>query len=148
MERLRRRIHVHLWVGVNAAGELIVGSLAIAVGWGLFRAVEAWQLHGDFRIIEAWRIQNGGGDPEQRDWGLEMQVAAERHLAGCNDAMWLEEEGVDVETPAEAPFCGCGTCTVREVLVAAWPVMQQMILEVSDRSDIEFSLTTKRHPDE
>lgn len=51
------------------------------------------------------------------------QVAAEAHLAAC----WahLHEEGPQPEDMA-APFCGCPTCEVREVLHAAYPHLQAM----------------------
>lgn len=49
-----------------------------------------------------------------------MQQAAELRLAACQEALY-EEEGA--ATPSIAPFCGCDTCVVREVLDAAWPHM-------------------------
>ena len=57
-----------------------------------------------------------------RDFGAEAQKAAEAHLAACQEAMFAMEEDVEteVESPASAPFCGCDTCVVREVLYAAW----------------------------
>jgi len=54
------------------------------------------------------------------DFGLEAQKAAELHLARCNEALW-DDPGVLIDSPASAPFCGCDTCVVREVLFAAWP---------------------------
>jgi hypothetical protein len=61
-------------------------------------------------------------------WEDDVQRAAEERLAACNERLWAEEEGdVDVEHdgpyPAVAPYCGCDTCVVREVLDAAWPIM-------------------------
>lgn len=59
------------------------------------------------------------------DAGIEAQMAAEKHLAACWAAEDACDEGADigdVDTPACAPFCGCSTCEVREVLYAAWPV--------------------------
>ena len=63
------------------------------------------------------------------DFGYEAQQAAEKHLDACQDALYAEEseEGDAAELwPAEllAPFCGCTTCVVREVLVAAWPILE------------------------
>ena len=59
-----------------------------------------------------------------RDYGAEAQKAAEAHLAACTEAMFAWEEGDDLaESPACAPFCGCDTCVVREVLHAAWPFL-------------------------
>ena len=57
----------------------------------------------------------------ERDYGLEAQRAAEEHLSLCLEAEWDEE----VDDPSSAPFCGCLTCIVREVLHAAWPVLEQ-----------------------
>lgn len=58
------------------------------------------------------------------DWAAEAQKAAEEHLAACYEAMWDEhDEGLD--SPAIAPFCGCDTCVVREVLWAAWSHLQR-----------------------
>ena len=54
------------------------------------------------------------------------QKAAEAHLDACFEAMWAYDEGDDeVESPALAPFCGCQTCIVREVLWAAWPIITE-----------------------
>jgi hypothetical protein len=57
-----------------------------------------------------------------------MQRAAEAHLAACQEAMWNEEEPDPTkwpESPASAPFCGCETCVVREVLYAGWQVFEE-----------------------
>jgi hypothetical protein len=64
---------------------------------------------------------------EAIDWGMRMQDAAERHLAAVNDAYWREEEGESVASPAFAPYDGCETCVIREVLAGAWPVMVEMV---------------------
>ena len=68
-----------------------------------------------------------------RDFELEAQKAAEAHLAACTEAMFAWEEAGEVDesivSPAIAPFCGCDTCVVREVLYAAWPIMEQGVLE-------------------
>lgn len=83
-------------------------------------------------IIDAigrWRLsrENRRALREAIDWGMRMQDAAERHLAAVNDAYWREEEGEDVASPAFAPYDGCDTCVVREVLAGAWPVMVEMV---------------------
>lgn len=57
------------------------------------------------------------------------QRAAETHLAACQEALWAEEEGTDVESPALGPFCGCDTCIVREILHAAWPHLLELARE-------------------
>lgn len=72
-----------------------------------------------------------------RDYGLEAQAAAEKHLNDC--MAWLDYEESDsvaeaygvrlpegppvglAVDPASAPFDGCDACVVREVLFAAWP---------------------------
>lgn len=62
------------------------------------------------------------------DFGLLAQEAAVRHLLACEDALaeegWNEGEEPP-ESPASAPFCGCHTCVVREVLYAAWPIFEE-----------------------
>ena len=70
------------------------------------------------------------GSGPTTDVGILAQRAAERHLAECIDAMceWEENdfgEVTEIESPASAPFCGCDTCIVREVLWAAWPIFQE-----------------------
>lgn len=55
------------------------------------------------------------------DWGLIAHQNAEKHLEACYEALEAEEEGeADIESPACAPFCGCNTCVVREVVYASW----------------------------
>lgn len=66
----------------------------------------------------------------KEDIGIRAQHAAERHLAACIEAMheWEENdfgEITEIESPASAPFCGCDTCIVREVLWAAWSIMEE-----------------------
>lgn len=53
------------------------------------------------------------------------QQAAEAHLEAC----WAYEHGETDEAPDfAAPFCGCTTCMVREVLHAAWPHLKEALL--------------------
>ena len=63
------------------------------------------------------------------DVGRRAQEAAEKHLAECWEAYYASEEEPDPakwpESPACAPFCGCETCLVREVLHAAWPILEE-----------------------
>lgn len=61
------------------------------------------------------------------DLGPPAQRAAEAHLAACWEAYWAEEEGREIESPACAPFCGCDTCVVREVLFAAWSFLESAV---------------------
>lgn len=56
------------------------------------------------------------------DAGTRAQQVAEAHLAACWEAEELAEDDPSADTPACAPFDGCPTCEVREVLYAAWPV--------------------------
>ena len=55
------------------------------------------------------------------------QKAAERRLAIAQCMAFDEEDSLaELEPPGsyeelEAPFCGCETCVIREVLSAAWP---------------------------
>ena len=63
------------------------------------------------------------------------QDAAELHLSACNAALWSDEfdgipdghDDVIPDSPAVAPFCGCDTCLVREVLHAALPFMAAIV---------------------
>lgn len=70
----------------------------------------------------------------ERDWGFEAQQAAEKHLDLCDAHMYWEEEGEaegedrpEGESPAIGPYCGCQTCTVRETLYAAWPIIEEAV---------------------
>lgn len=61
-----------------------------------------------------------------RDYGLEAQQAAEAHLAAIWEYELADEGHPDVPIPDfAAPFCGCDTCIVREVLHAAWPIIME-----------------------
>lgn len=70
---------------------------------------------------------------DETDYGALAQKAAEEHLTACWEAYWAEEECESLdelpESPACAPFCGCETCVVREVLYAAWPIIEQATAE-------------------
>lgn len=63
----------------------------------------------------------------------QAQRAAEEHLAACQEALYAEEDYGDTDvaagSPAIAPFCGCDTCVVREILHAAWPFMLELARE-------------------
>ncbi|GLW34486.1 hypothetical protein [Actinoplanes regularis] len=61
-----------------------------------------------------------------RDAGWEAHRAALAHLEACSEAMYAAEETGDLgeaESPAVAPYCGCGDCDVRETLAVAWPIL-------------------------
>lgn len=54
------------------------------------------------------------------------QEAAEARLAMAFDWMYHVEESEDPhpgDTVIAAAFCGCETCVVREVVIAAWPYL-------------------------
>lgn len=71
------------------------------------------------------------------DYGYLAQKAAEERLALCEAWMDYEEGEGEPEpeepNPACAPYCGCTTCMVREVLDAAWPIIEQSV-RVNGRS--------------
>lgn len=77
-------------------------------------------------------------DPDY-DWGYEAQQVAEAHLSACHEALFAEQDADDCsmipESPASAPFCGCDTCVVREVLYAAWPVFERAWGDVKPRPE-------------
>jgi hypothetical protein len=62
------------------------------------------------------------------DYGQDAHQAAIAHLAACFEALDAEEAGESVDSPASAPFCACEDCVVREVLHAAFPILQAGIL--------------------
>lgn len=67
----------------------------------------------------------------ERDYGDEAQKAAEAHLGACWDWFYYEQDEVPLDpgtseiNPASAPFDGCPTCEVREILFAAWPLIEE-----------------------
>lgn len=74
----------------------------------------------------------------EEDAGFVAQRAAEAHLAACQEAFWAGEdpdgpywepdwETAAMNSPASAPFDGCDTCIVREVLHAAWPIIEDHV---------------------
>lgn len=80
------------------------------------------------------------GEPGARDWGALAFEAAKERLQQCMQAMYCQE-GECEEHPHAAnggPSCpmpensglgcmGCDDCTVREVLTAAWPIIEAAI---------------------
>lgn len=66
-------------------------------------------------------------DETRTDYGYLAQQAAEQRLSAL-EALLDETEDWEVaeellEPPLDAPYCGCRTCDVREILVAAWPLL-------------------------
>ena len=74
----------------------------------------------------------GTGENGEGDFGMRAQRAAEEHLEACMMVLWAQDqapEGMPIpESPASAPFCGCDTCVVREVLHAAWTILERATL--------------------
>ena len=69
-------------------------------------------------------------DEDYYDWGPELHDAAIAHLEAVIEAEWLQEEAgedFDIDSPACGPYDGCTTCTVREVLFGAYPVIRRMV---------------------
>lgn len=67
-------------------------------------------------------------DDDTLDYGYLAHQVAQTHLDACHEAQCELEDGAqfdDVNDPSFGPFCGCSTCVVREVLFAAWPVMEE-----------------------
>lgn len=66
-------------------------------------------------------------------WEYEAQRVAEERIdklaAYEEECECLPVEEWPEHPPAIAPYCGCQTCVVREVLAAAWPIMRQAALE-------------------
>ena len=65
------------------------------------------------------------------DFDALVQRRAEEHLDACTLAL----DGGD--SPAYGPFCGCTTCTVREILSVTWDLMEaearrRVLAEISD----------------
>lgn len=52
-----------------------------------------------------------------------VQRKAEAHLNACLEALDAQDAGQPTESPASAPFCGCNTCVVREVLIVTYDLM-------------------------
>lgn len=54
--------------------------------------------------------------------------AAEEHLESCFDSIDDPSTSVDLS----APFCGCTTCVVREVIASSWPYMRLVAIVESE----------------
>jgi hypothetical protein len=66
---------------------------------------------------------------DDEDLFYKAQQAAEEHWAACQEAEFGEQDDAPAESPACAPYCGCDTCVVREILHAAWPYLRRAALE-------------------
>ena len=58
------------------------------------------------------------------DLEKKAQEAAEKRLEHCMDELY-DESLVD-SCECSAPFCGCSTCLVREIIDAAWPYLKEL----------------------
>jgi hypothetical protein len=79
-----------------------------------------------------------------------VQRKAEEHLDACTLAL---DEPPDADSPAYGPFCGCTTCTVREILSVTWDLMEaearrRVLGEISDFGRVHQGATTEPHPTE
>lgn len=62
------------------------------------------------------------------DYGVKAHLVAENHLRAIWGHEFLLSEGDEPgEHPAFGAWCGCTTCIVREVLMAAWPVFEEYV---------------------
>ena len=76
------------------------------------------------------------------DLAQQAQRAGEARLREVVDRFWAEQEGDDDAWEGfddVAPYCGCDTCLVREVLTGAWEPMLEAArleaqLELSEKS--------------
>lgn len=97
---------------------------------------------------ESARVYDLDKKRQETDFGALAQKAAEEHLNGCWEAYWAEEMLEDPnaelpESPAFAPFDGCETCVVREILSAAWPFVERSVredLEQEERATMDPSV--------
>ena len=79
---------------------------------------------------------------EVEDLAQKAQRAAEARLADVTDRFWADEEGAEDAWDGwdgTAPYCGCETCLVREILTGAWPMLLEAAkleaqLELSEKS--------------
>lgn len=55
-----------------------------------------------------------------------IQQASEHRLAHCVDELHANLDEFDEPCECFAPFCGCDTCVVREVIDAAWPYLYRL----------------------
>ena len=71
------------------------------------------------------------------DLERKAQEAAEARLAYRQAQLYEDEDPAELAEGDEgpsAPFCGCETCIVREVLDAAWPYLREIArLEARER---------------
>lgn len=64
-----------------------------------------------------------------RDYGYEAQMAAEKHVRACDEALSTMDDGLNIaaDWPEDmaGPYCGCEVCVIRETLHAAWPIAME-----------------------
>lgn len=64
------------------------------------------------------------------DYWAEAHAAAVEHLEQCHLAFMEESE----DDPSCAPFCCCITCEVREVLYAAYDLLEKHFAEQEEQA--------------
>lgn len=81
-------------------------------------------------------------EDEDHDIAEAVHRRAEEHLNACFEALdaWETEEGdnEEDESPASAPFCGCSTCVVREVLFSAY----EELYEIAKRDSVREAIAS------
>lgn len=92
--------------------------------------------------MQDWRaVTPPPGEPGERDWGRLAFEAAKERLQACAQAECCQQgecgiEGHDgelgspvCEAPVDAGIgcMGCDDCTVREVLIEVWPIIEAAI---------------------
>lgn len=79
----------------------------------------------------------------------QAQRAAEQRLATCTEMLWDETDDDGRDRPEwddiSAPYCGCDTCIVREVIDAAWPYLKQLALVVEPADTSDSNSDAARH---
>lgn len=88
-----------------------------------------------------------------KDWGQVVHRVVEDHLMAAQMTLWEESGEDEPETPVDvdlaAPFCGCDTCVVREVLHAAMPYAPLLAaLEQGTQDQLDYQYWPCAHCDQ
>lgn len=87
-------------------------------------AVMGW-VTGQISLLDGSRLSLA------TDYGHQARQAAVAHLRACQDALYAQEDAEPdetIESPAVGLYCACDDCEVREVLAAAYPILEAGIL--------------------
>lgn len=77
-------------------------------------------------------------DKKPLNLAVAAQEAAAMRLEDCSTVLLFEDDADDEITHEEyeqaaaqlaAPYCGCTTCVVREIIDAAWPFLSVLAVE-------------------